>query len=237
MRAERRARPAAAARLRSTMRLAAVPVLLALGLQGCATPGQLEPMPELTAVDQALRNNESWLGLGRRLLAAGEYDLAQQAFERSLLHDGVSAQAMTGAGIAASQLGLYTMAARYFERARDLAPDSIVANNNLGVVLLRLEEYYPARQAFRTAFALSDGRNELAMRNLRLAELTVAEIESERDYVDPAVNFRLRRLGTHEFELVDYEGPVIDEEPVVGSDRPAAVVASPPGEAPPQQTE
>lgn len=225
----RRAGPAASARGRSILRTSAVPLLAGLALQACAASGPMEEWPEVTALDRTLGANETWLSLGSRMLAAGEYDLAQQAFERSLLDDGVSAQAMSGAGIAASRQGLYTMAIRYFERARDLAPDSVIANNNLGVVLLRLGEYYPARQAFQAAFALSDGRNDLAMRNLRLAELAIAEIEAEQNYVDPAVNYRLQRLGTHEFELVDFEGVVVEEQP--SGDSPAEAL---PKEAPPQ---
>lgn len=219
-------------------REAAVAILLALA--GCTATGPLEDAPELTAIDSVVRPNETWLGLGERLLQAGEQRLAQQAFERSILIDGVTADALTGAGIAASNQGLVTMARSYFEASTELAPDSVVAQNNLGVVLLRLNEYYRARRAFQAAFALSDGRNELAMRNLRLAELAIAEIESGQDYVDPAVNFTVRRLGSSEFELIDFEGPVIgleieggDAVPDVYSGGQAAGVAAGAGAPPP----
>ncbi|MFQ5565831.1 MAG: hypothetical protein ACE5EU_05655, partial [Paracoccaceae bacterium] len=91
----------------------------------------------------------SYLSLGKRMLAAREPDLAMKAFLTSMSVEGVSAEAMTGAGIAAQRQGLLTSARRYFEQARTLAPDSIVAHNNLGVVLYMLKEYYPARNAFR----------------------------------------------------------------------------------------
>lgn len=179
------------------------------------------------------REGDTWLTIGKRLLRAGESELARSAFERSLLIDGVSAEAMTGAGIAAENQGLITMAARYFERARELAPDSVVAHNNLGVVRYRLKEYYRARQAFQAAFALSDGRNGLALRNLRLSEQAIAEIEAGRNYVDPTINFEVRRLGSSEFELIESEAP---PEPAVtgaietvepATDRPEAAEVAP----------
>lgn len=210
---------------------------LTLALAGCAggTTGPLE-QADLPAARAVGGPSDSWLAIGRKLLAAGESDLARGAFERSLLIEGPSAEAMTGAGIAAERQGLVTMAARYFERARDLAPDSVVANNNLGVVRYRLNEYYRARQAFQAAFALSDGRNELALRNLRLAERAIADIEAGRNYVDPAVNFEVRRLGSSEFELIESAPPEApDAAAPPAEDPPAAVQTNlgPAGTPPP----
>ena len=151
----------------------------------------------------------SYLALGKRMLAAREPDLALDAFLVSMSVDGISAEAMTGAGIASQQQGLLTSAQRYFELARGLAPDSIAAHNNLGVVLYMLKEYYPARNAFRRAFALSNGESEMVERNLNRVEATIAQIE-EVSATDPAISIDVIRLGTSEFRLMETVSPEAD---------------------------
>ena len=144
----------------------------------------------------------SYLALGKQMLAAREPDLAMKAFLTSMSVDGISVDAMTGAGIAAQQQGLLSSARRYFEQARRLAPDSMVAQNNLGVVLYMLKEYYPARNAFRRAFALSNGESKMAERNLNRVEATIAQIE-EIPATNPAISHDVIRLGTSEFRLIE----------------------------------
>ena len=140
------------------------------------------------------------------MLAAREPDLAMKAFLTSMNAEGISAEAMTGAGIAAQQQGLLTSARRYFEHALELAPDSVIAHNNLGVVLYKLKEYYPARDAFRRAYALSGGRSEMAGRNLNRAEATIARMEKVTK-TDPAISHEVVRLGTSEFRLMEAVSP------------------------------
>ena len=170
-------------------------------LGGCATERVTLPPPEQPSARDLARPGEGWLTVGKRLLAAGEHDLAMEAFERSLVLDGPSAEAMTGAGLAAEGQGLLTMAARYFEKARKLAPESVAVHNNLGVVLFRLDEPYRARQAFQAAFALSDGTSPMALQNLRLSEQVIAEREARLTVIDSAMNFRVDRRGSSEFKL------------------------------------
>jgi len=119
----------------------------------------------------------SFLSIGNRMLAANEPDLAMKAFLGSMSVEGITVEALTGAGVAAKQQGLLKSARRYFEQASKLAPGSVLAHNNLGVVLYIMKEYYPARNEFRSAFALSSGRSEIAERNLNRAEATIARIE------------------------------------------------------------
>ena len=151
----------------------------------------------------------SYLALGKRMLAAREPDLALDAFLISMSVDGISAEAMTGAGIASQRQGLLTSAQRYFEQARELAPESIIAHNNLGVVLYMLKEYYPARNSFRRAFALSDGKSEMVERNLQRVEETIALIE-EVPATNPAISHDVIRLGTSEFRLIETVSPEAD---------------------------
>ncbi|MHA1529981.1 MAG: tetratricopeptide repeat protein [Alphaproteobacteria bacterium] len=148
----------------------------------------------------------TYLTLGKYMLAAREPKMALKAFLTSMSVEGPSAEAMTGAGIAAQHQGLLTSARRYFEKASELAPNSQIAYNNLGVVLYKLKEYYPARNAFRRAYALSDGKSEMAERNLNRAEATIAQMELVPE-TDLAFSHDVIRLGTSEFRLVEADLP------------------------------
>ena len=183
---------------------------------GCVPPGaelesgadsklpvaQTSPTPEaqLAAARSPRSRAVTYLQVGIRLLAANQPELALKAFTASIGADGMSSEALTGAGIASQRLGMLTAARRYFDRARDLAPNSILAQNNLGVVLFLMKEYYPAREAFKVAFALSSGQSEIAERNLNRAEFVVAEIE-KAGQPDPEISHRVVRLGTSAFRI------------------------------------
>jgi Flp pilus assembly protein TadD len=154
---------------------AALLITTGLASSACAVPDEAAG-PESTIISKPAQP-ESFLSLGNRMLAAREPDLAMKAFLSSMSVEGISVEAMTGAGIAAKQQGLLKSARRYFEQARKLAPDSVLTHNNLGVVLYMMKEYYPARNEFRSAFALSSGRSGIAERNLNRVEAKIARIE------------------------------------------------------------
>ncbi len=184
-------------------------VLIASGLlAGACTQPASVAAPEAPAQAEP-QQPVSFLSRGKRLLAAREPDLAMKAFLSSMNVDGISAEAMTGAGLAAQQQGLLTSARRYFEIARKLAPDSVIVHNNLGVVLYMLKEYYPARNAFRTAFALSSGKSEMAERNLNRAEATIARME-QVPKTDPAISLDVIRLETSELRLIEAASPEVE---------------------------
>jgi Flp pilus assembly protein TadD len=188
-------------------------ILSAAGLivSGCTETGplaNLESRPTNPAVAAQAPGNGGYLALGKRYLSIDEPELAYDAFVASMRTEGLTAEALTGAGIASEKQGLLTEARRFFDRALTLDPESLAANNNLGVVLFRLKEYYPAREAFRAAFALSSGQNEIAERNLNRVEVVVAQIE-EAEKSDPAVSYRVVRLGTSEFRIT----PAPEESP------------------------
>ena len=217
-----------------TVRTGGAVLIGAALLGGCASSEGVTLPPPEAPIERSLADyGGSWLTAGKRLLSAGEPELAMQAFERSLVLDGPSAEAMTGAGLAAEAQGLLTMAARYFERARDLAPDSVAVHHHLGVVLFRLDEPYRARQAFQTAFALSDGTNPMAMQNLRLSEQVIAEREAKLAVVDAAMNFRVDRRGSSEFKLSALkpteERQIVIEAEAVEPDAPERVALDPGG--------
>jgi Tfp pilus assembly protein PilF len=155
------------------------------------------------------RHSETYLSLGNRLLAAHEPDLAIKAFFKSMNNDGISAEALTGAGIAYQQQGLLTSARRSLEQASLLAPNSVMVHNNLGVVLFQQTEYYLARDEFRSAFALSNGTSEMAERNLNRVEAKIAEIEMSPE-TDQAITYEVIRLGSGEYRLKELASPESD---------------------------
>ena len=185
------------------VRALAVAVAFAAGLSACTarqpTLSELlagyapEPLPEATP-------QVSYLEIGRRLLRAEAYESALKAFMRSARLEGVTAAAMTGAGVAAEQLGRVREARIYFEAAVKLDPNSILARNNYGVALYKLGDYNTARAAFEAAFALSDGANQVAAQNLALVNYKIAELDGEAPvYVD--FGYEVVRTGSSVYSL------------------------------------
>ncbi|MEM6664166.1 MAG: tetratricopeptide repeat protein [Pseudomonadota bacterium] len=168
---------------------------------GCAPLHAQSPLSDLEAPEPLAEPLTTWLDLGQQYLQAGRPSQAQRAFVRSMRVEGMTAAAMTGAGLAAEQQGLLTEARRFFERARDLAPSSVIAHNNLGAVLYALKEYHPAKKAFLAAFALSSGKNRVATHNLSLVELALERELAENPQL--VANPRpLQREGSGEYRLL-----------------------------------
>ena len=181
----------------ASLAVCAVPLLVA----GCgAESGGLSALQAPPKVEAATQ--QTYIGLGKRYLAEREPELALRAFQRSIAVEGLSAEAMIGAGIAARHQGLLHEARRYMEQAVLLEPDSAVAQLNLGVVLFQLKEYHGARNAFRSAFAVSSGASDAAVRNLNKTEEIIAELEKNPEF-DPSISHDVVRLGGGEFRLVD----------------------------------
>ena len=177
-------------------------LLALLVVAGCnQTPGA-NPFAK---VDPPVRLDEpktSYLDLGRQYLRAGDIDRAKKAFIRSMRTEGLTAAALTGAGIVAERQGLLTEARRYFERARLKAPSSVVAHNNLGAVLYRMGEYNAAKQAFQAAFALSSGTNRVAKHNLALSDLAIRKTRDE-NLAELPNPMPIVREGSGEYRLLD----------------------------------
>lgn len=178
----------------------ALALLLSAGACEFLPPG---PLAGLEAPAPLPRPMTSWLDLGRRLLAADRPEQAQAAFIRSLRLEGITAAALTGAGIAAERLGMLTEARRFFEQARLRAPDSVTVENNLGAVLYRLGEVHDARRAFQAALSLSHGTSDVAARNLGISEAAIRRAEGAADYKRNVRNpHRVERLGRSRFRLL-----------------------------------
>ena len=139
------------------------------------------------------------LELGKRALQAKDFSTARRNFIASINQRGVTEEALTGIGLAEEGQGHLGEAERLFRMALAIAQTSVMAHNNLGVVLFRRKKYHEAQQAFQKAYALSSGSNEIAEHNLRLANLAVAEIDANASGAIEA--HRLLRIGTSEYRL------------------------------------
>lgn len=115
------------------------------------------------------KNAEDGVVVGNRLIDAGEYELAIEAFTRAALAQGMSPDILMGIGTANLGLGRLGQAEVQLRRATDEAPDWPQAWNNLGVLLMEKGEYPEAQGVFRKAYALDNGQSDSIRDNLRLA--------------------------------------------------------------------
>ncbi|MEO0822876.1 MAG: tetratricopeptide repeat protein [Pseudomonadota bacterium] len=183
-------------------------VLLLSGalVAGCeqTSPATLSEAPEPERITP--RGQESWLNLGLRLLNASDPAQAEIAFQRSLLVEGVSARALTGAGIAAAGQGHMAKAEAYLTRARLIAPQDVDVNNALGLVLYSRGNYSAAQEAFQTAFVVSSGSSDVAKLNLDRSESILFDRGLLGGGRDEAMTFDVVRLGRSEYRLTDEGG-------------------------------
>jgi Flp pilus assembly protein TadD len=134
--------------------------------------------------------------VGHRLMAAGEYELAIDAFSRAALDHGMSAEVLAGLGSANLGLGRLGTAERLLREAIEKDEKSPEVWNNLGVVLMEKGEIAEAEQIFRRAYALDNGESDSIRDNLRLA-LAKSEI-SDYDQ-EPEQDYKLVRRGSSDY--------------------------------------
>ena len=107
--------------------------------------------------------------IGHRLVQAGQYELAIDAFSRAALQDGLTAEILLGLGSANLGLGLLGQAEKLMLRAIDQDENWPEAWNNLGVVLMEQGKTAEAQQIFQKAYAIDNGKSDAIRDNLRLA--------------------------------------------------------------------
>ena len=139
------------------------------------------------------------LTVGHRLMEAGEYELALDAYNRAAVTRGFTVDVVSAIGSANLRLGRLGQAERLLRRAIEMDEDFVPAWNNLGVVLMEQGNYGEASRVFTTAFALDSGETADIRDNLALS---LAKLEnpgySEPDNAGPA----LVRRGTGEFLIL-----------------------------------
>jgi len=169
----------------------ALAIATAVGLSGCAEPVKNAYWPwnwsndaaETNTADAAIADSPiassgpkaptsapyavSYLEQGRAALAEGSPARAERAFRMSLAHEGQSALALTGLGVAYDRIGRTDAARVFLERAVELEPDSAIARNNLGVHHWRNGDIELAMAHLERGAELA-GDNEVLARNLEL---------------------------------------------------------------------
>jgi len=137
--------------------------------------------------------------VGDRLMAANEFELALSAYQRATGVHGLTAETLSAMGSANLRLGRFQQAKALLEKAVEDDDRSVSAWNNLGVVLINLNEANQAREAFRVAFGFDNGNSELIRQNLILANSLV---EKQTLEISNADDFSLVRHGNGSYFLL-----------------------------------
>jgi tetratricopeptide (TPR) repeat protein len=137
--------------------------------------------------------------VGHRLMEAGQYELALDAYLRSAADRGFDVDVLSAIGSANLKLGRLGQAETQLRRAIKTDETFAPAWNNLGVVLMEQRKFGEASRVFRTAFALDSGESVDIRNNLRLA---LANLENPTYSDDQEPNFALVRRGSDEFLLL-----------------------------------
>lgn len=138
--------------------------------------------------------------VGHRLMAAGEYELALQAYNRAAAQQGINVDTLSAIGSANLGLGRLGQAERWLRRAVEMDPTFPPAWNNLGVVLMERGKVAEASEVFRRAFAADNGNSDEIRENLRLA---LAKLENtDNNDAQEDYEFSLIRRGPGDFVLV-----------------------------------
>jgi Flp pilus assembly protein TadD len=143
------------------MRAALLALLVLAGCAGGREGGPYAPGPAGPDPDP--------LATGHRLMEAGEYELALDAFMGAALEDGLTADTLAAMGSANLGLGRLGQAEALLRAAVEEDAGFPAAWNNLGVLLMERERYGEASEAFRRAYAADSGNSDTIRDNLRLA--------------------------------------------------------------------
>jgi len=139
---------------------------------------------------------DTGIEVGHRLIAAGEYELAIRAFNRTALERGLDAEILSGLGTANLGLGRLNQAEQLLRRATTKFEAYPEVWNNLGVVLMERGKTAEAVQIFRKAYAMDDGESTLIRDNLRLA---LAKSENSDSVPTNDNQYKLVRRGSSDF--------------------------------------
>jgi Flp pilus assembly protein TadD len=102
-------------------------------------------------------------------MAAGQPELALDAYMRAAGRDGLTVDTLSALGSANLRLGRLGQAEVLLRRAVEEGPDFPPAWNNLGVLLMEQGRYGEASETFRRAYAADSGNSDTIRDNLRLA--------------------------------------------------------------------
>lgn len=165
------------------------------------TGGLFAPTPKSPYAPGADPSGEAVDGLivGHRLMAAGEYELALDAYYRAAADHGPTVDVLSAVGSANLGLGRLGQAERILRKAIEVDETFVPAWNNLGVVLMEEGNVAEASIVFKTAFALDNGQSEQIRDNLRLA---LAKLENPAYDAPEDQGLSLVRRGNGEYLLL-----------------------------------
>jgi len=171
-------------------------VMTMAALVSCGPPASDSPFPPQGAPRGAKAVDP--MIVGHRLMTAGEYELALDAFIRAAAEQGPTVDVLSALGSAELGLGRLGQAERTLRRAIDVDESFVPAWNNLGVVLMEQRRYAEARLIFETAFKIDNGQTAAIAENLRLA---LAKSKNSNYGSDIETNYKLLRRGSGEYTL------------------------------------
>ncbi len=180
--------------------ITALAIGLAAVLPACA-PGSLSERSAGSPYAPGVTSGDGVDGLivGHRLMEAGEYELALEAYYRGAAEQGLTTDVLSALGSANLRLGRLGQAETLLRRAIAQDKSFVPAWNNLGVVLLEQGKTGEAARTFKTAYALDSGESVEIRDNLRLALARLEDASySDADRKGPA----LVRRGTGEYLLL-----------------------------------
>ncbi|MEM7753133.1 MAG: tetratricopeptide repeat protein [Pseudomonadota bacterium] len=187
-----------------TRKSSTIVLLATMALAACDTAGGLRPLEGGSLAPQGTaRGAQSVDGLivGHRLMKAGEYELALEAYYRAATEQGINVDVLSAIGSANLQLGRLGQAEQILRRATELDETFPPAWNNLGVVLMERGNYGEASRVFQLAFALDSGQSAEIRENLALA---LAKRQNPT-YSAPD-EFRLVRRGPGVYQILETPG-------------------------------
>jgi Flp pilus assembly protein TadD len=174
-----------------------LPLILMISLTACTTGG-LGRSPDSPFAPGIAPGKQSVDGLlvGHRLMDAGEYELALDAYTRAALDDGLTVDVISSLGSANLALGRLGQAEKLLRRAIATDEAQPEAWNNLGVVLMEKGNILEAEQFFRRAYALDNGESDAIRENLRLA---LAKAEKAEYAEVQEQEYKLVRRGSSDY--------------------------------------
>lgn len=138
-------------------------------LAGCGGPGLNRSPGGVYAPGVAPGEGADPIETGHRMMSAGEYQLALDAYMRAAAREGLTPDTLAGMGTANLRLGRLGQAETQLREAVEADPTFVPAWNNLGVLLMEEKEYGEASEVFRRAYAADSGSSDTIRDNLRLA--------------------------------------------------------------------
>ena len=134
--------------------------------------------------------------VAQRLMAAGQYELALDAYTRAALDEGLTPEIRSGMAGANLGLGRLNQAEKMLRDVVAEEPDWPEAWNNLGVVLMERGKTAEAQLVFQKAYALDNGESDSIRDNLRLA---LEKSETSDKTVPQKAEYKVVQRGNADF--------------------------------------